>query len=186
MTIYIKNMVCIRCKMIVSAELTRLGLSYTRVDLGRADIIEEISVAQHEQIRVDLLASGLELTNDIKSILIEGIKAIIIELVHYSEEPLTINLSVHLSQRLQHNYTYMSNIFAKSQGHSIETFFIEHKIERVKELLHYNELNLTEIAYKMHYSSVAHLSSPFKKVTGHTATRYKKLDIRPRVLLEAI
>jgi YesN/AraC family two-component response regulator len=186
MTIYIKNMVCIRCKMVVSAELTHLGLLYTNVDLGQADIIGDISIAQHEQIRTDLLLSGLELIDDIKSILIERIKKVIIELVHYSEEPLSINLSVYLSQRLHHNYTYMANIFSEVQGHSIEKFLIEHKIERVKELLFYNELNLTQIAHKMHYSSVAHLSSQFKKVTGHTATNYKKLDIRRRVLLEAI
>jgi len=186
MTIYIKNMVCIRCKMVVSAELTHLGLQYTNVDLGQADIIGDISIAQHEQIRTDLLLSGLELMDDIKSILIERIKKVIIELVHYSEEPLAINLSVHLSQRLHHNYTYMANIFSEAQGQSIEKFFIEHKIERVKELLFYNDLNLTQIAYKMHYSSVAHLSSQFKKVTGHTASHYKQLHIRQQVLLEAI
>jgi AraC-like DNA-binding protein len=118
--------------------------------------------------------------------LIERIKKIIIELVHHSEEPLHINLSVHLSRELRHSYTYMANIFSETQGHSIEKFLIEHKIERVKELLFNNELNLTEIALKMHYSSVAHLSSQFKKVTGYTATHYRKLDIRPRVLLEAL
>jgi YesN/AraC family two-component response regulator len=186
MTIYIKNMVCMRCKMFVSAELTHLGLHYTKIDLGQAEIVGDISIAQHEQIRTDLLLSGLELIDDIKSILIERIKNLIIELVHYSEEPLPINLSVHLSQELHHNYTYMANIFSKTQGHSIEQFLIEHKIERVKELLFNNELNLTEIAFKMHYSSVAHLSSQFKKFTGHTATRYKKLHIQQRVLLEAI
>ncbi len=186
MTLYIKNMVCIRCKMVVSNELTHLGLHYTKVDLGQADIIGDISTAQHEQIRTDLLQSGLELMDDIKSILIEKIKKVIIELVHHSQEPLLINLSVHLSQQLRHNYTYMANIFSESQGHSIEQFLIEHKIERVKELLSDNDLNLTEIAFKMHYSSVAHLSSQFKKVTGHTVTHYKNLDTRQRVLLEAI
>jgi YesN/AraC family two-component response regulator len=186
MTIYIKNMVCIRCKMVVGAELTHLGLRYTRIDLGQADIIGDISNAQQEQIRTDLLPAGLELIGDIKSILIEKIKTVIIELVRNSEEPLAINLSVHLSRELHHNYTYMANIFSETQGHSIEKFLIEHKIERVKELLFNNELNLSEIAFKMHYCSVAHLSSQFKKVTGHTATHYKKLHIRKRVLLEAI
>jgi len=187
MTIYIKNMVCIRCKMVVSAELTHLGLQYTNVDLGQADIIGDISRAQHEQIRTDLLLSGLELIEDVKSILIERIKKIIIELVHSSEEePLPVNLSVHLSQQLHHNYTYMANIFSETQGHTIEKFLIEHKIERVKELLFNNELNLTEIAFKMHYSSVAHLSSQFKKITGYTASQYKKIEIRPRIPLEAI
>jgi len=186
MTIYIKNMVCIRCKMFVSAELTHLGLHYSRVDLGQADIIEDISTAQHEQIRTGLLQSGLELIDDIKSILIERIKKVIIGLVHHSEEPLLINLSAYLSQELQHNYTYMANIFSETQGHSIEQFLIEHKIERVKELLSNNEMNLTEIAFKMHYSSVAHLSSQFKRVTGHTATHYKHLKVQHRALLEAI
>jgi YesN/AraC family two-component response regulator len=186
MTIYIKNMVCIRCKMFVSAELTRLGLLYSNVDLGQADIIGDISIAQHEQIRTDLLLSGLELMDDIKSILVERIKKVIIELVYHSEDRLPINLSAYLSQQLHHNYTYMSNIFSEVQGHSIEKFLIEHKIKRVKELLFYNELNLTEIAYKMHYSSVAHLSSQFKKVTGHTASHYKQLHIGRRVVREAI
>jgi YesN/AraC family two-component response regulator len=172
--------------MIVSAELTRLGLHYANLELGQADIIGDISKAQHDQIRTDLLESGLELINDIKSILIEKIKKVIIEVVHHSEEPLLINLSVHLSRELQHSYTYMANIFSETQGHSIEKFLIGHKIERVKELLFNNELNLTEIAFKMHYSSVAHLSSQFKKVTGYTATRYKKLHNWQRVPLEAI
>ena len=179
-------MVCSRCKVVVKTELENMGLHFTRVDLGQADITEDISVAQHDQIKSGLLKSGLELIDDIKSVLIEKIKNVIVGLVHYSDEPISMNLSVHLSKHLRHNYTYMANIFSEAQGHSIGQFFIEHKIERVKELLNYNELNLTEIAYKMHYSSVAHLSSQFKKVTGHTATRYKKLDIRPRVLLEAI
>ncbi len=186
MTIYIKNMVCIRCKMIVSAELTHLGLHYRRLDLGQADIIEDISIAQHDQIKSRLSKSGLELIDDIKSVLIERIKKLIIEVVHYSEEPLPVNLSVYLSQQLHHNYTYMANIFAFAQGHSIERFLIEHKIERVKELLNYNELNLTEIAYKMHYSSVAHLSAQFKKVTGDTASHYKRLKVQDRIMLEAI
>lgn len=186
MTIYIKNMVCVRCKMIVSQELTHLGLHYSRVDLGQADIIEDISIAQHDQIRSGLSRSGLFLIDDIKTVLIEKIKKLIIELVHYSEDPLLINLSVYLSQQLHHNYTYMSNIFSLAQGYSIEKFVIEHKIERVKEFLIYNELTLTEIAFKMHYSSVAHLSSQFKKVTGYTASNYKRLKVHKRVLLEEI
>jgi AraC-like DNA-binding protein len=186
MTIYIKNMVCLRCKMLVGAELTHLGLRYTSVELGQADIIGDISTAQRERMRTNLLQSGLELIDDIKSILIEKIKKIIIELVHDSDEPLAINLSAHLSQQLLRNYTYMANLFSETQGYSIEKFLIEHKIERVKELLFNDELTLTEIASKMHYSSVAHLSSQFKKVTGQTASHYKKFDIRPRTLLEAI
>ena len=172
--------------MIVSEELTHLGLHYTKVDLGQADVIEDISIAQHDEIKSRLSRSGLELIDDIKSVLVEKIKQTIIELVHYSEDRLPINLSVYLRQQLHHNYTYMANTFALSQGHSIEKFLIVHKIERVKELLVYNELNLTEIAFKMHYCSVAHLSTQFKKVTGQTVTHYKHLKVQPRMMLEEI
>jgi AraC-like DNA-binding protein len=186
MTIYIKNMVSTRCKMTVESVLTSMCIPFTRVELGLADIAGDISVIQHNQIRAALLLSGLELIQDIKSVLIERIKKVIIELVHYAEEPLPINLSVHLSQQLHHSYTYMANIFSEAEGHPIEKFVIEHKIERVKELLIYKELSLTEIAHKMHYSSVAHLSSQFKKVTGHTASHYKNLQSQARVPLETI
>jgi AraC-like DNA-binding protein len=186
MTLYIKNMVSTRCKMTVAAKLTAIGIPFTRVELGLADITGDISMIQRDQIRTDLLLSGLELIEDKKSILIERIKTVIIELVHYAEDPLPINLSVHLSQQLNHSYTYMANIFSEAEGHPIEKFVIEHKIERVKELLIYKELSLTEIAYKMHYSSVAHLSSQFKKVTGHTASHYRQLKSQTRVPLETI
>jgi AraC-like DNA-binding protein len=186
MTIYIKNMVSIRCKMAVEAALRHVGLPFTRIELGLAEIPAEISIAQRNQIRSDLLQSGLEVIDDIKSILVERVKKIIIELVHYSEEPLPVNLSTHLSQQLHYNYTYMANVFSETQGHSIERFVIEHKIERVKELLIYNELSLTAISCKMHYSSVAHLSSQFKKVTGHTASQYRRLQSRTRMPLETI
>ncbi len=186
MTIYIKNMVSKRCKMAVEAELAHMGLHFTGIELGSADITEDISIAQRDQIRADLLLTGLELIDDAKSILIEKIKAVIIEQAHYSQEPLSINLSVYLSQQLHYNYTYLANIFSETQGHSIERYLIEHKIERVKELLFYNELTLTEIAYKMHYCNVAHLSSQFKKVTGHTPSNYKRLQSHERVLLETI
>ena len=186
MIIYIKNMVSTRCKLTLVDALTSIGIPFTRVELGLADISGEISLIQRNQIRTALLSSGLELIDDVKSVLIERIKKVIIELVHYAEEPLPINLSVHLSQQLNHSYTYMANIFSEAEGHPIEKFVIEHKIERVKELLIYKELSLTEIAYKMHYSSVAHLSSQFKKVTGHTASHYKHLQSQTRVPLETI
>ena len=139
-------MVCIRCKMVVKDELAKLGLHYTTVKLGEADILENISVVQHDQFRDALLKSGLELMDNKRSVLIEKIKNVIIELVHYSEEPLAIKFSEFLSQKLHHDYTYLSNLFSEVQGTTIEKFFIAHKIERVKELLVYNELNLTEIA----------------------------------------
>ena len=168
-------MVCIRCKMVVKAELEKLGLHYIVVELGEAEIMEDISAEQHDQFKEALLKSGLELLDDKKSVLIQKIKNVIVELIHYSEEPLAINFSDHLSQKLNHNYTYLANLFSEVQGTTIEQFIIAHKIERVKELLVYNELNLTEIAYLMHYSSVAHLSAQFKKVTGLTPSHFKQL-----------
>ena len=170
--------------MVVKAELTKLGLHYTTVELGEADILENISTKQHDQFRDALLKSGLELMDDKKSVLIQRIKNIIVELVHYSEEPLTIKFSEFLSQKLNHDYTYLANLFSEVQGTTIEKFFITHKIERVKELLVYDELNLTEIAYVMHYSSVAHLSTQFKKITGLTPSHFKQLRDKRRSMLE--
>jgi len=179
-------MVCIRCKMVVKDELARLGLHYVVVDLGEADVMETITADQHDQLKAALHRSGLELMDDKKSVLIEKIKKVIIELVHYSEEPLTINFSEYLSRKLNHDYTYLANLFSEVQGTTIEKFLISHKIERVKELLVYNELNLTEIAYQMHYSSVAHLSSQFKKITGLTPSHFKQLKEKRRDMLENI
>jgi len=170
--------------MVVKDELTKMGLHYTTVELGEAEIMENISADQHDQIKTALLKSGLELMDDKKSVLIQKIKNVIVELVHYSEDPLTIKFSEYLSQKLHHDYTYLANLFSEVQGITIEKFFIAHKIERVKELLVYDELNLTEIAYHMHYSSVAHLSAQFKKVTGLTPSYFKKLKEKRRNMLE--
>lgn len=172
--------------MVVKDELTKLGLHYTIVELGEADILEDISHTQQQQFKIALVKSGLELIDDKKSVLIEKIKNVIVELVHYSEEPLTINFSEYLSQKLQHDYTYLANLFSEVQGTTIEHFMIAHKIERVKELLVYDELNLTEIAYQMHYSSVAHLSAQFKKVTGLTPTHFKLIKIKRLSMLEDV
>lgn len=184
MKLYIKNMVCIRCKMVVRDELTKLGLKYISVELGEVEIMEDISPVLLEQFRAGLLKSGLELMDDKKSILIQRIKTVIIELVHYSEEPLVINLSTYLAEKLQYDYTYLANLFSEVQGTTIEKLFISHKIERVKELLVYDELTLTEIAYKLHYSSVAHLCTQFKKVTGLTPSHFKSLKDKRRSMLE--
>jgi len=184
--LFIKNMVCIRCKMVVKDQLQKLGYHPVIVELGEADITEDLSAAELEQVRTALMHSGLELMEDKKSILIQKIKNIIIELVHYSEEPLVVNLSEFLHQKLDHNYTYLANLFSQVQGTTIEKYFISHKIERVKELLVYNELNLTEIAYLMHYSSVAHLSAQFKKVTGLTPSHFKQLREQRRKMLEEL
>ncbi|WP_245901762.1 helix-turn-helix domain-containing protein [Chitinophaga ginsengisoli] len=170
--------------MVVKEELTKLGLHYITVELGEAEILENISARQHDQIRTALLKWGLELMDDKKSVLIHKIKNVIIELVHYSEEPLAINFSEFLSQKLSYDYTYLANLFSEVQGTTIEQFLIAHKIERVKELLVYDELNLTEIAYRMHYSSVAHLSAQFKKVTGLTPSHFKQLKHKRRSMLD--
>src|SRR5688572_19203920 len=177
-------MVCIRCKMVVKAELTKLGLDYTVVELGEAEIQENTSAEQLDQLKQALLKSGLELMDDKKSVLIQRIKNIIVELVHYSDEPLNMKFSEYLGHKLNHDYTYLANLFSEVQGITIEKFFIAHKIERVKELLVYNELNLTEIAYQMHYSSVAHLSAQFRKMTGLTPSHFKQLRQKRRNMLE--
>lgn len=177
-------MVCIRCKLVVKEELTKLGIHFASVELGEVEVMENISVEQREQIKAALLRSGLELMDDKKSILIQKIKKVIIELVHYSNEPLTINFSEYLSQKLNYDYTYLANLFSEVQGTTIEKFLIAHKIERVKELLVYDELNLTEISYQMHYSSVAHLSAQFKKVTGLTPSHFKQLKNKRRSMLD--
>ena len=186
MKLYIKYMVSIRCKMLVKAELDKLGLHYKRVELGEAEIEENISQEKWNELNIALKKSGIELMDDKKSILIERIKNVIIELVHYSEDPLEINFSDYLSQKLHHDYTYLANLFSESQGTTIEHFLITHKIERVKELLVYDELNITEIAWKMGYSSVAHLSNQFKKITGLTPSFFKKIKDKKRSTLEDI
>jgi AraC-like DNA-binding protein len=172
--------------MIVKDVLSRLGLSFATVELGEAALTENPSTHQREELRSALLVYGLELMEDHKSMLIEKIKHLIIELVHYSEEQLTVNLSEYLHQRTQFDYTYLSNLFSEVQGTTIEKFFICHKIERVKELLVYDEMTLTAIAYQMHYSSVAHLSNQFKKVTGLTPSHFRKLSDKRRSMLDSL
>jgi len=173
--LYIKYMVSLRCKMLVKEELEKLGLQHTFIDLGMVDIPEDITGIQRASLKENLLRSGLELLDDKKSILIEKIKSIIIEMIHYSDELPVENYSEYLSKKLKYDYTYLSNIFSEVKGTTIQHFIIMHKIEKVKELLLYDELNLTEISYKLHYSSVAHLSNQFKKVTGLSPTFFKKM-----------
>ena len=166
--------------MVVKSELEKLGLHYTSVELGEAEIKEAISPEQLQTLDARLKRTGLEIMDDKKSILVEKIKTIIIELVHYREEQIKINLSDYLSEKLNHNYTYLANLYSEVKGTTIEQFYLSHKIEKVKELLVYDELNLTEIADKMHYSSVAHLSNQFKKMTGLTPSHFKKLKNKRR------
>jgi AraC-like DNA-binding protein len=170
--------------MVVKSELQKLGLHYIVVELGEVEIKEDMSTEQRDQLKSSLLQSGLELMDDKKSILIEKIKGIIVEMVHYNDEVPKVNFSDYLSAKLNHDYTYLANLFSEVTGVTIEHYIIAHKIERVKELLLYNEYNLTEIAYRMNYSSVAHLSNQFKKVTGLTPSFYKNLKDKKRNTLE--
>lgn len=175
MKLYIRNMVCIRCKMVVMQELKKLSLHSVMVELGEVEILETLSPLQLNKFSDALLKHGLELMDNKKSILIEKIKNTIVELIHYADEPQKINFSNYLSEKLNHNYTYLANLFSCTVGINIEHFIITHKIELVKELLVYDELSLTEISYKLHYSSVAHLSNQFKKITGLTPSHFKEL-----------
>ena len=186
MILYIKYMVSLRCKMLVKEELKKLGLHYVVIELGTVDVLEDITPEQREQLRQNLLRSGLELLDDKKSILVEKIKNVITEMIHYSDEIPKVNYSDYISEKVGYDYTYLSNIFSEVKGITIQQFIINHKIERVKELLLYDELNLTEISYKMHYSSVAHLSNQFKKVTGLNPTYFKRLKMKRRDNLESI
>lgn len=175
MKLYVKYMVSLRCKLMVKEELKKIGLHSTAIDLGVVEIPEDISDEQRLKLRESLLKSGLELLDDNKSILIERIKNVITELIHYSDKLPSQNYSAYISEKLNYDYTYLSNIFSEVKGITIQQFIILNKIERVKELLLYDELNLTEISYKLHYSSVAHLSNQFKKITGLTPSYFKKM-----------
>ena len=179
-------MVCIRCQMVVKVELEKLGVRFYDVKIGEANLIENIHPQQLEQLDIALKKSGLELMDNKKSILVEKIKGAIIELVHYTDEQIKVNLSDYLSEKLNFDYTYLANLFSEVQGITIERFFLTHKIEKVKELIVYDELNLTEIADKLHYSSVAHLSNQFKKFTGLTPSHFKELKKKRRTTLEDV
>jgi AraC-like DNA-binding protein len=179
-------MVSARCKMLVKEELKKLGLHFILVDLGEIEIMENISTAQREQLKNNLFGSGLELMDDKKALLIEKIKNVIIEMIHHTDEIIKINFSDYLSEKLDYDYTYLSNLFSEVQGTTIAQFIISHKIERIKELIIYDELNITEIAWKMNYSSVAHLSNQFKKVTGLSPSHFKQLKDKRRTPIEEI
>ncbi len=179
-------MVSNRCKIVVKEILKQMNLHFILVDLGEVDIMEDITQEQRELLKSELLESGLELMDDKKSILIEKIKTIIIQLIHHTEEDIKINFSDYLSEKLHHNYNYLANMFSEVQGITIEHFIINHKVEKIKELMIYGELTITEIAYKMNYSSVAHLSTQFKKVTGLSPSHFKQLKDKRRNPLEEI
>jgi AraC-like DNA-binding protein len=179
-------MVSNRCKMLVKEELAKLGLHYVLVELGEVDVKEDLSAEQRKELKIALLKSGLELMEDQKAKLIEKIKNAIVEMVHYADEPPKLKNSDYISQKLNYDYTYLANLFSETTGTTIEHYIIAHKIERIKELLLYDELNLTEISYKLNYSSVAHLSTQFKKITGLTPSYFKKLRQKRRIPLEDV
>lgn len=179
-------MVSTRCKLVVREELNKLGLHFVMPNLGEVEIMEDITEEQRAQIKAGLQESGLELIEDKKAVLIEKIKAVIIELIHYAEELPKTKFSVFLSEKLNYDYTYMANLFSESQGTTIEQYIISLKIEKIKELIMYDELSLSEIAYKMNYSSVAHLSNQFKKVTGLNPSHFKKIKEMKRMPIDEI
>ncbi len=186
MKLYIKYMVSKRCKMAVKEELQKLGLHFVVVDLGEVDVMEDLTSEQRQQLNEGLLNSGLELMDDKRAVLIEKVVNAITEMIHYTDDTPKMNFSDYLSEKLGYDYTYLSNIFSEVKGITIQQFIIVNKIERVKEYLIYDELNLTEISYKLHYSSVAHLSNQFKKVTGLTPSNYKLLKDKKRSPIEDI
>ena len=170
--------------MMVSDELKKMAIPFIKIELGEVELVDEISQQQREELSLALLKSGLELMEDKKAMLIEKIKNVVVEMVHYSDELPRTKFSVFLSEKLDYDYTYLSNLFSETEGTTIEQFIMLHKIERVKELIIYDELNLTEIALKLHYSSVAHLSHQFKKITGLTPTFFKSIKRKKRSALE--
>ncbi len=184
MKLYIKYMVSLRCKLLVEEELRKSGISFLQIDLGVVELQEDITLKQREHLKANLLNSGLELLDDKKSILIERIKIEVIEMIHYSEELPNVNYSDYISEKLGYDYTYLSNVFSEVKGITIQQYIINNKIERVKELLLYDELNLTEISYRLHYSSVAHLSNQFRKITGISPSYFKKLKLTRKGNLE--
>lgn len=186
MILYIKYMVSLRCKMLVREELKKLNIDYLNIELGMVETLGNVAPETLEKFKNNLAYSGLELLDDKKAILIERIKNVIIEMIHYTDEVPKVNYSDYISEKLHHDYTYLSNVFSEVKGITIQHFIIMHKIERVKELLLYDELTLTEIAYLLNYSSIAHLSNQFKKITGLSPTYFKEMKYRRTKNLENI
>ncbi len=182
--LHIKYMVSHRCKLKVREELRKLNIKYVSVDLGVVEIFADLSPEMRELLRLNLKKSGLELLDDKRSIIIEKIQNAVVEMVHFSNELPKINISSYISEKVGLDYTYLSNMFAEVKGITLQNFIIMHKIEKVKELLFYDELNLSEISYRLQYSSVAHLSAQFKKITGLTPSYYKILKKTRNVNLE--
>jgi AraC-like DNA-binding protein len=179
-------MVSQRCKILVRQELDHLGITKAKVELGVVDILEDVSMEQLQGLTENLKLSGLEVIENKKDILVERIKNVIVEMIHYSEELPKTNYSDFLAEKLDYDYTYLSNLFSEEKGITIQQFIILNKVEKVKELLLYGELNLTEISYRLHYSSISHLSNQFKKVTGMSPSLYEKMKTKRKSNLEGI
>ncbi|MDR3057841.1 MAG: AraC family transcriptional regulator [Prevotella sp.] len=184
--IYIKNMVCNRCIMVVRSELKKLGIEPISIELGEVTLSKALDSSQKEELNGVLESLGFALIDDKKARLIEQVKTLIVELVHYNNNDLKVNLSDYISEKVLHDYNYVSNLFSEVEGTTIEKYFIAQKVEKVKELLVYDELTLNEIAFKLNYSSVAHLSTQFKKVTGLTPTHFKQIKTNKRKPLDKV
>jgi AraC-like DNA-binding protein len=179
-------MVSLCCKKMVRTELDKLKIQHGRVELGEVEVKDEITDEQRDGLKTALSKSGFELLDDPKSILIEQVKNLVIDMVHNSDELPSENYSHFISKKLDYDYTYLANVFSDVTGTTIENYIIAHKIEKVKELLLYNELSLTQISYRLSYSSVSHLSRQFKKTTGLTPTFFKQMKRKKRIPLEKV
>ena len=186
MKYFVKHMISNPCKMFVKQELTKLGINFNSVELGEVDVSEKLSYNQKELLKSSLKSYGLEVVDDRRTVLVEKIKAIIIDLVYYSDESANMKLSYILSEKLQLNYNYLAKVFTEELGITVEKYIIMQKVEHIKELMMYGELNMTQIADKLNYSSVAHLSLQFKKVTGYSPSMYRQLTGNRRMSIEEI
>ncbi len=186
MTLFVRNMVCSRCRMVVRGELEKAGIEFLSVDLGEIQLTKEPTDKQIEQLDEGLKQHGFELIDDKKSRMIEKIKTAIVKLIHHNNDTIKTNLSDYIADKLHYDYTYLSNLFSEVEGTTIEKYFIAQRIEKVKELLVYDELSLSEISDRLGYSSVAYLSSQFKKTTGLTPSFYKSLKEHKRKNIEEL
>ncbi|MET4081974.1 AraC-like DNA-binding protein [Pedobacter sp. UYP30] len=186
MKLHIKNMVSKSCKMIVKNELDTIGLGYKSIVLGEVEMQEIPTKEEYRRLKAALSKFDMELMVNKKAMLIERIKNTIIDMVHYADELPRVKYSNYISEKINHDYTYLANVFSNETGMTIEHYIINHKIERVKELIRYDELNLTEISYLLNYSSVAHLSRQFKQVTGLTASFFRNAPLENRIALENV
>lgn len=186
MKLYIRNMVCSRCKLVVKEELEKFHLHPLQVDLGEIEIEENLKSEQVKQLNKALQKFGFEIIDSKKSKIIEKTKILILDLVHQRKAKLRTNLSTYLAAETQTEYNYLSNLFAEVEGTTIEQYFIAQKVEKVKEFLVYDELTLSEIAFELNYSSVAHLSKQFKKVVGLAPSHFKELKDKKRLPIDKL